>query len=179
MKGGNCPHLFNNSVGARTGDGVGSTGGSYGANAGNSQSKQTVLTSLTGDNVNIEVEGNTNVKGALIAAGKTNAQGQFEDNGKLNLSTGTLTFANSTNSQYSSSNSYSVGTNIGYGNTKDAKPDATDNKSDTHINSSSLSLSNQMGYSSSKTLATVGEGTLHGNKGSVTTLEHPKNLKKS
>jgi len=152
---------LNNTVGARTGDGLGSTGASYGANAGNSQGKQTVLTSLTGDKVNVDVENNTNVKGALIAAGKTDEQGTFEDNGNLNLSTGTLTFANSTNSQYSSSNSYSVGTNIGYGNTKDPKPDATDNKSDTHVNSSSLSLSNEMGYSSSKTLATVGEGTLH------------------
>lgn len=150
---------LNNTVGARTGDGLGSAGASYGANAGNSQSKQTVLTSLTGDKVNIDVENNTNVKGALIAAGETNEQGQFEDNGKLNLSTGTLTFANSTDSTYSSSNSYSVGTNIGYGNTKDAKPNT--NESDTHVNSSSLSLSNQMGYSSSKTLATVGEGTLH------------------
>jgi len=151
----------NNTPGARVGDGLGSTGASYGANAGNSQSKQTVLTSLTGDKVNIDVENNTNIKGALIAAGKTDEQGTFQDNSNLNLSTDTLTFANSTNSQYSSSNSYSVGTNIGYGNTKDAKPDATDNKSDTHINSSSLSLSNEMGYSSSKTLATVGEGTLH------------------
>lgn len=155
----NAQDNLNNTVGARVGDGLGSTGASYGANAGTSQSKQTVLTSLTGDNVNIEVENNTNVKGALIAAGETNEQDQFEDNGKLNLSTGTLTFANSTNSQYSSSNSYNVGTNIGYGNTKDAKPN--NDESGTHINSSSLSLSNQMGYSSSKTLATVGEGTLH------------------
>lgn len=151
--------------GPRIGNGLGSTGGSYGANAGTSQSKQTVLTSLTGDNVNIEVEKNTNIKGALIAAGETNEQGQFEDNGKLKLKTDTLTFANSTNSQYSSSNSYNVGTNIGYGDTKDAKPSTTpagndEPKSDTKINSSSLSLSTQMGYSGSKTLATVGQGNL-------------------
>ena len=106
---------LNNTVGARTGDGLGSAGGSYGASTGTTQSKQTVLTSLTGDKVNIEVENNTNIKGALIAAGKTNEQGEFEDNGKLKLKTDTLTFANSTNSQYSSSNSFNVGTNIGFG----------------------------------------------------------------
>ncbi|NCD13207.1 MAG: hypothetical protein EOL93_11715, partial [Epsilonproteobacteria bacterium] len=107
-------NALNQTVGARVGDGLGSTGASYGASTGTSQSKQTVLTSLTGENVTIDVENNTHVKGALIAAGETNEQGAFKDNGKLNLSTGTLTFANSTNSQYSSSNSYSVGTNIGY-----------------------------------------------------------------
>ena len=150
---------LNQTVGARTGDGLGSAGASYGASTGTSQTKQTVLTSLTGDKVNIEVENNTNIKGALIAAGKTDEQGTFQDNGNLNLSTGTLTFANSTNSQYSSSNSYSVGTNIGFGSKTNTQTNVEETTG--KVNSSSLSLSNEMGYSSSKTLATVGEGTLH------------------
>ncbi|AOO65592.1 hemagglutinin repeat-containing protein [Sulfurospirillum halorespirans] len=154
-------NTLNQTVGARTGDGLGSAGASYGASTGTSQTKQTVLTSLTGDKVNIDVENNTNIKGALIAAGETNEQGQFEDNGKLNLSTGTLTFANSTNSQYSSSNSYSVGTNIGFGFGSKTNTQTNVEETTGKVNSSSLSLSNEMGYSSSKTLATVGEGTLH------------------
>ncbi|MDD3325401.1 MAG: hemagglutinin repeat-containing protein [Sulfurospirillaceae bacterium] len=152
-------NTLNNTVGARVGDGLGSTGASYGANAGTTQSKQTVLTSLTGENVNVEVENNTHVKGALIAAGETNEQGTFQDNGNLNLSTGTLTFANSTNSQYSSSNAYSVGTNIGYTTGKNTQTNVEETTG--KVNSSTLSLSNEMGYSRSKTLATVGEGTLH------------------
>ncbi|WP_041959934.1 hemagglutinin repeat-containing protein [Sulfurospirillum arsenophilum] len=154
---------LNKTAGARIGNGLGSTGASFGANTGTSQSKQTVLSSLTGENVNVEVEGNTHIKGALIAAGKTNEQGVFEDNEKLKLKTDTLTFANSSNTQFSSSNSFNVGASIGYGNAKDAKPSTTPAgndapKSDTQINSSSLSLSNQMGYSGSKTLATLGKG---------------------
>ncbi len=152
-------NTLNQTVGARTGDGLGSAGASYGASTGTSQTKQTVLTSLTGDKVNIDVENNTNVKGALIAAGKTDEQGTFEDNGNLNLNTGTLTFANSTNSQYSSSNSYSVGTNIGFGSKTNTQTNVEETTG--KVNSSSLSLSNEMGYSSSKTLATVGEGSLH------------------
>ncbi|MDD3325329.1 MAG: hypothetical protein PHN38_09455 [Sulfurospirillaceae bacterium] len=129
-------NALNNTVGARVGDGLGSTGASYGANAGTTQSKQTVLTSLTGENVNIEVENNTHIKGALIAAGKTNEQGVFEDNGNLNLTTDTLTFANSTNSQYSSSNAYSVGTNIGYTTGKNTQTNVKE--ATTQVNSSTL-----------------------------------------
>ena len=146
----------NNTPGARVGEGIGSTGASFGASTGTTQSKQTVLTSLTGDKVNIEVEKNTNIKGALIAAGSTNEQGQFEDNGNLKLKTDTLTFANSTDSTYNSSNSFNVGTNIGF----ETKTNTQTNVEETtgKVNSSTLSLSNQMGYSSSKTLATVGKG---------------------
>ena len=154
----NAQDKLNNTVGARVGDGIGSSGASFGANAGTTQSKQTVLTSLTGDNVNIEVEKNTNIKGALIAAGSTNEQGQFEDNGNLKLKTDTLTFANSTDSTYNSSNSFNVGTNIGFEtktNTQTNVEEAT-----TKVNSSTILLSNQMGYSSSKTLAIVGQGNL-------------------
>ncbi|NLC27496.1 MAG: adhesin, partial [Campylobacteraceae bacterium] len=93
---------LNQTIGVRVGDGLGSTGASYGANAGTSQSKQTVLTSLAGENVNIDVENKTHIKGALIAAGDVDENGVFQDNEKLKLKTDTLTFTNSTNSQYSS-----------------------------------------------------------------------------
>ncbi|WP_263834048.1 two-partner secretion domain-containing protein [Sulfurospirillum oryzae] len=151
-------NALNKTAGARIGNGLGSTGASFGANTGTSQSKQTVLTSLTGDNVNIDVEKNTNIKGALIAAGSTNEQGQFEDNGNLKFKTDTLTFANSSNTQFSSSNSFNVGANIGFETKTNAKTNVKE--STTKVNSSSLSLSNQMGYSGSKTLATVGQGKL-------------------
>lgn len=142
-----------------SGSSSGSAGASYGASTGTTQSKQTVLTSLTGEHVTVDVEGNTHVKGALIAAGKTNKQGTFEDNGNLNLTTNTLTFANSTDSMYSSSNSFTAGTNIGFG-TK-TNTGTTVEETTGKVNSSTLSLANHLGYSSAKTLATIGEGTLH------------------
>ncbi|WP_041959956.1 two-partner secretion domain-containing protein [Sulfurospirillum arsenophilum] len=152
----NAQDKLNNTVGARVGDGLGSTGASFGASTGTNQSKQTVLTSLTGENVNVEVGGNTHIKGALIAAGETNEQGVFEDNEKLKLKTDTLTFANSSNTEFSSSNSFNVGTNIGFETKTNAQTNVEE--ATTKVNSSSLSLSNQMGYSGSKTLATVGKG---------------------
>ncbi|MDR1554777.1 MAG: hypothetical protein LBS39_01975, partial [Campylobacteraceae bacterium] len=42
----------------------------FGINSGNYQEKQVILTSITGDSVNINVGGNTNMKGSLIAAGE-------------------------------------------------------------------------------------------------------------
>ncbi|MGE4542961.1 MAG: hemagglutinin repeat-containing protein [Pedobacter sp.] len=147
---------LNQAIGARVGDGLGSVGASFGASAGTTQVKQTVLTSLTGENVHVEVGGNTHLKGALLAAGEVNEEGIFIDNENLAFKTETLTFGNSTNSSYSSSNSFNAGTNIGFGSTKDPQPDT--NETTPKVNSSTLSLGNDMGYSSSKVLATLGKG---------------------
>jgi filamentous hemagglutinin len=68
-----------------------------------------LLTSLTGDSVNVTTGSNTKLSGAVIAA--TNAQGN--DTGKLNLSTGTLTTENLTDTHYNSATGFSVGANIG------------------------------------------------------------------
>ena len=143
-------------VGARVGDGPGSINGNLGASAGTTQVRQTLLASLTGENVHVEAGGNTHIKGALLDAGQMDEEGAFIDNQQLTLKTGTLTFANSTDSTYSSNNNFNIGTNLGFGSTKDPQPDT--NESTPKVNSSSLSLGNAMGYSSSKVLATLGKG---------------------
>lgn len=151
---------LNQKVGARTGNGeVASANASYGANTGRTKVKQTVLTSLTGNKVNVNTTNNTNLKGALLAAGEVNEEGVFEDNEKLNLNTDTLTFSNSTDSSYSASNSFNVGTNIGL--SKDTKDPQPKDESGTKINSSNLAFANTMGYKRDKTLATLGKGNIN------------------
>ncbi|MGE4542952.1 MAG: hypothetical protein AB7D06_02470 [Pedobacter sp.] len=124
---------------------------------------------MTGENVHVEVGGNTHIKGALLAAGQMDGKGAFIDNEQLTLETGTLTFANSTDSTYSSNTHFNIGTNIGFGTAKDPRPIVTD--SIPKVNSSSLSLGNAMGYSSSKVLATLGKGDVQ-----IGDLEHSDDL---
>ncbi|WP_298026774.1 hypothetical protein [uncultured Campylobacter sp.] len=76
--------------------------------------KQTVLSSITAKELNIEVGSNTDLKGSLIAAGYYDESGNFIDNGKLRLKTDTLTFSNLSNTRYDKSNSLSIGTNYAF-----------------------------------------------------------------
>ncbi|WP_428025391.1 hemagglutinin repeat-containing protein, partial [Arcobacter sp.] len=111
---------FNVSAGFSTGGGsVTGINGSVGANTGRTKIKQTVLSSVTGDKVNVTTGNNTNLKGSLLAAGSYDENGKFIDNNNLNLTTKTLTYSNSTDSVYNSGNSFNIGTSIGF--TKDAK----------------------------------------------------------
>ena len=73
--------------------------------------KQTVLSSITAKELNIEVGANTDLKGSLIAAGYYDENGNFIDNGKLRLKTDSLTFSNLSNTRYDKSNSLSIGAN--------------------------------------------------------------------
>lgn len=66
--------------------------------------KQTVLSSITGNN--------TNIKGALLAAGEFQDDGSFIDNKNLTLNTNTLTFENLSNTTYSSNQS--IGGSLNY-----------------------------------------------------------------
>jgi filamentous hemagglutinin len=84
--------------------------------SGTYQQKQTVLSSITGNNVDIYVGGNTNLKGSLIAAGSFDENGNFIDNEQLNLDTGTLTYSALSNTVYSTSKSESKGTNYVFKN---------------------------------------------------------------
>jgi hypothetical protein len=151
----------NNQVGVRTGNGkVESVNGGIGASNGRSYDTQTVLTSLTGDSVNVTTGANTKLSGAVIAA--TDAQGN--DTGKLNLTTQTLTTENLTDTHYNSQSGFSVGANIGLTPaTKDPKPDTknTEDKTTTTINSPRLAFNTSTDTSVGKTLATVGEGNLN------------------
>ncbi|QOG12445.1 hypothetical protein [Arcobacter sp. FWKO B] len=107
--------------------------------------------------MNVTTANNTNLKGSLLASGQYDKNGNFIDNENLNLKTKTLTFSNSTDSSYSSNNSFNVGTNIGFSKgAKDSKP----NNTDTKINSTNLAFSNSLGYQRNKTLATLGKGNI-------------------
>jgi len=76
----------------------------------------------------------------------------------LNLKTKTLTYSNSTDSSYSSNNSFNVGTNIGF--SKEVKDPQPTDDSITKINSTNLAFSNSLGYQRNKTLATLGKGNI-------------------
>ena len=140
--------------------------------------KQTVLSSITAKELNIEVGSNTDLKGSLIAAGYYDESGNFIDNGKLRLKTNSLTFSNLSNTRYDKSNSLSIGANYafkdpqqgGESGSKDGGSQASDSKSaeakenDTDPKSkiSSINYANNrnLSYSMSKSLATIGRGEL-------------------
>jgi len=105
-----------------------------------------LLTSLTGDSVNITVGENTNLKGSLIAAGNTDENGVFQDNKNLNLSTKTLTFENSTNTKSSNTSGFGIGAGV--------NPQGD-------ISSVSTQLSTGTTYERTKTLATLGQGNVN------------------
>ena len=117
------------------GMGANTTNAGLSMNNGVSQSKQTVLSSITGNEVNINVDGNTHLKGSLISSD--------EDN--LNFTTNTLTFANSSNSSYSSSKT------IGGSISSNVKGD---------VSNLGYNSSNSLEADASKTLATLGTGNI-------------------
>ncbi|MDR1554716.1 MAG: hemagglutinin repeat-containing protein [Campylobacteraceae bacterium] len=71
----------------------------------NYQEKKVVTSSITGGNISINVEGNTNLKGSLIAAGNFEEEGDFMDNGQLDFSTKTLNYSSLQNEYYFDSKS--------------------------------------------------------------------------
>jgi len=142
-----------NSVGD-TSQGVSSVNGGLNASNGRYQNKETVLSSITGGKVNIDVAGNTSIVGALIAS--LNEEGK--DNGQLNLSTGSLSFTDLGNTSFNTQQSMGLSTSVGLGSENTANP----NESNTEltVNTSTLSYSNESSYDKSKTLATIGQGTV-------------------
>ena len=132
--------------------GLSTTLNAYAINS-NSIIKQTNLSSITANEVNINTKGNTHLKGSMIASGDYDNDGKFIDNGKLNLSTNTLTFENLANTSYNKGTSLNLGLNYAFGNSQN-----TDLNS--KITSANYANSRSLGYSSSKTLATIGQGNL-------------------
>ena len=130
--------------------------------------KQTVLSSITAKELNIEVGSNTDLKGSLIAAGYYDENGNFIDNGKLRLKTDTLTFSNLSNTRYDKSNSLSIGTNYafkdpqqGESESKDGGSKASDSKSseakESTAGSNSFSSNQMSGMQTSSTDMSVGK----------------------
>jgi filamentous hemagglutinin len=159
-----------------TSGGVGSVNGGLNASAGRYQNKETVLSSITGAEVNVNVAGNTNIVGALLAS--LNSEGQ--DNGKLSLATGSLSFTDLTNTRFNSQVSGGISANIGIttqttqANDANAKTNTNTNtlpaakvtgdgetsSNSLDVNSSQYTYSNESSYDKSKTLATLGQGTV-------------------
>lgn len=91
--------------------GLSTTLNAYAINS-NSIIKQTNLSSITANEVNINAKGNTHLKGSLIAAGEYDNDGKFIDNGNLNLSTNTLTYENLANTSYNKSSNLNISANL-------------------------------------------------------------------
>ncbi len=89
-----------------------STNAGMSVNNGTTLNKQTVLSSITGNEVNVNVGNNTHLKGALLASGNYDENGNFVDNKNLNFNTNTLTFENLSNTSFSSNQS--IGGNFNY-----------------------------------------------------------------
>ncbi len=106
---------------------------------------KTVLTSLTGNNVNITTGNETHIKGSLVAAGDKDANGVFRDNNNLNLSTKTLTFENLANTKSSNSTGLGIGAGV---------------NSQGGVSSVSAQISTGTSYERTKTLATLGNGNI-------------------
>lgn len=121
--------------------------------------KQTILSLITANSVNINTNNNTNLKGSLIAAGYYDKDGNFINNSNLNLITNTLSYENLSNISYEKGSSLNLGANYVFNNNVINKED---NQIDSNQKISSISISNNknLSYSHSKTLATIGNGNL-------------------
>ena len=130
---------------------VSSVNGGVNASSGRYRKTETVLSSITGGTVDVSVDGNTQLTGALLAA--VDAEGN--DTGNLSLNTGSLNTTDLTNRSYSSNQSFGVNASVGVSAAADpADPNVSE------LNSSNYSYQNESSQSLDKTLATIGEGSV-------------------
>ena len=108
------PYAISNNMVSYSNSKLSSINANYFRSKSSTMVKQTVLSSITAKELNIEVGANTDLKGSLIAAGYYDESGNFIDNGKLRLKTDTLTFSNLSNTRYDKSNSLSIGANYAF-----------------------------------------------------------------
>ena len=128
------------------GDTTGASGG-YNSSNGRTNSKETILTSLTSNGTaNIKVGGNTDVRGALIATVDENG----EDLGNLTLETETFSYVDLSNRSYDQNQSIGVSSSVGV---QEGELDATNN-------TTSVQYENGSTVGLGKTLATIGGGNL-------------------
>ncbi|MFA6741120.1 MAG: hypothetical protein WCR78_06460 [Arcobacteraceae bacterium] len=104
---------------------------------------------------NVNVGNNTHLKGSLLASGNLTEDGKFIDNNNLNFTTNTLTFGNSSNSNYSSNKSLGASANFNLGSKNDKNQDVQKG-----ISSVGYNASNSLSVNASKTLATLGQGNV-------------------
>ena len=139
-----------------------SVGASISKSNSNTKIKQTNLSSITANELNVEVGKNTHLKGSLLAAGEYDKDNTFIDNHNLNLKTNTLSYENLSNTSYAKGTNFSIGANyiLEDKNNKDSK--SNNNQEDKFTGLKSIDLSNHrnLSYSLSKNLATLGSGNI-------------------
>ncbi|MCV2884698.1 filamentous hemagglutinin N-terminal domain-containing protein [Aestuariibacter sp. AA17] len=144
-----------NTLGSTSG-GVSSVNGGINAGSGRYQTRETVLSSLTsGNTATITVAGNTDIQGALIAT----QDSEGNDLGNLDFTTRTLTYTDLSNTRYSANKSVGISTSIGLSDTANPN-DPNQSSTEATLNTSTLTYSNTSSYEKSKTLATIGAGSL-------------------
>ena len=154
-----------------------STNANFSRSRSNTITKQTILSSITANELNVEVAKNTHLKGSLLASGNYDENNNFIDNHNLNLKTNTLSYENLSNTSYAKGTNFSIGANYLVGkkevanftqddyrpqnmqNTLDiAKNEKANSRNNPNISNISLGTSNSVILS--KTLATIGNGNL-------------------
>ena len=141
-----------------------SVGASISKSSSNTKIKQTNLSSITANELNVEVGKNTHLKGSLLAAGEYDKDNTFIDNHNLNLKTNTLSYENLSNTSYNKGSSLSIGANYQVGKKDDSKASQSDQgkSGSSYSGLKSINYSNQrnLSYSLSKNLATLGSGNI-------------------
>ena len=128
----------------------------------NTITKQTVLSSITANELNVEVGKNTHLKGSLLAAGEYDKDNTFIDNHNLNLKTNTLSYENLSNTSYAKGTNFSIGANyiLEDKNNKDSRSNNNQEDKFTGLKSIDLSSHRNLSYTLSKNLATLGSGNI-------------------
>ncbi len=138
-----------------------STNANFSRSRSNTITKQTILSSITANNLNVEVRNNTHLKGSLLAAGEYDKDNTFIDNHNLNLKTNTLSYDNLSNISYTKGTNFSIGANYAFKDTKTDNQARADNKDlNSKITSASYSNQRNLSYTLSKNLATLGSGNI-------------------
>ena len=141
-----------------------SVGASISKSNSNTKIKQTNLSSITANELNVEVGKNTHLKGSLLAAGEYDKDNTFIDNHNLNLKTNTLSYENLSNTSYNKGSSLSIGANYSVGKKDDSKASQSgQGKSDSSYSGlKSINYSNHrnLSYTLSKNMATIGSGNI-------------------
>ncbi len=152
-----------------------STNANFSRSRSNTITKQTILSSITANNLNVEVGKNTHLKGSLLASAnyKTttdengNTKTKFIDNHNLNLKTNTLSYENLSNTSYNKGTNFSIGANYSLANKDEASKNnqannQANNQEDKFTGLKSIDISNHrnLSYTLSKTLATLGNGNI-------------------
>ena len=140
-----------------------SVGASISKSSSNTKIKQTNLSSITANELNVEVGKNTHLKGSLLASGNYDENNKFIDNHNLNLKTNTLSYENLSNTSYNKGSSLSIGANYSVGKKDEANKNSQD-KSATNgysgLKSINYSNHRNLSYTLSKNLATLGSGNI-------------------